>query len=114
MAEGKSIYERSVKDEKVLAKMEEKLKEMLGWSPYAPRHRAWDVDAENNQIHIRGRYGGGNREDYEDQIDNMYYGPFIREYEGGDETMLTFVYELPKKEWEQFLKKWSKYISDSN
>ena len=112
-AKGKSIYVSWQKKEDI-EKMERELYHILGDWPEAPRPRSWEVDGEKPVLYLRGRCGGDNREAYESDIEVMttlkgYAGSWDME---GDNTYMIFKYNIDKKVWEKFVKKWNKYNTE--
>lgn len=66
-----------------------------------PRVRSWEISLDEPRLEIRGRFGGGNREEYEDEIDN-----FERKYNAADcyddDTDCTYGYfeiKLDESKW---------------
>ena len=88
---------------------------MLGKHPDEyPRFRdCFTADEEHPQfddfIHIYTRVGGGNREDYQDEIDKMRAMPgYITDFDDSfDCTYATFVFAIP----EQFVEDYPKIFS---
>jgi len=73
-----------------------------------PRFRSWDVSFERPVLTIRGRCGGGNRENYEDEIENMEEDKnFIESHDDDmDSTYMYFTYTLSEDEWKDFCNKY--------
>lgn len=96
-------------------KMEEEVEEMLGFTPRAPRHRSWEIDAREPRILLRGRCGGGNYEEYEERILWLESQEgLIESYDDDfDETYRIFVFSLDKSKWIAFLKRWEKCVRES-
>jgi hypothetical protein len=72
---------------------------MLGKHPEEyPRFRDCFVDKDSN-ICIYTRIGGGNRENYKEEIEEMrYHSSFIKDFDDdGDCTYATFVFSVPEK-----------------
>lgn len=73
---------------------------MLGKHPDEyPRFRDCFVDLDEKTINIYTRVGGGNREDYEDEIEAVTKMPnYLRDYDDDfDNTFATFDFSVPEK-----------------
>lgn len=78
------------------------LTQLLGFSPYeCPRFRSVDVSATEAIVRIRGRCGGGNREEYEDEIEEFSSLPgFLTEDDmDSDDTYAEFDFQVKRKRW---------------
>lgn len=85
-----------------------------------PRFRDCFVDTENEQpeIHLYTRVGGGNREDYEEQIEELRKHPnYLRDFDDDfDNTFATFAFSVPeefKEDFEKIIGGRPKEISDA-
>lgn len=78
------------------------LTQLLHFSPYeCPRFRSVDVSATDPIVRIRGRCGGDNREEYEDEIAEFSSNPgFLEEDDvASDNTYAEFDFQVKRKRW---------------
>lgn len=72
-----------------------------------PRFRSWEISMDKPLLEVRGRFGGGNRDDYEDEIDS--FGETYDMKDCGDDSYdCTYGYfrkQLDKDLWQEFKNK---------
>jgi hypothetical protein len=88
----------------------EDLMKICDINPYnCPRFRAFEINTEEPLLCIRGRCGGGNREEYQNEIDEMEsYGGFNRSWDCQDDnTYMCFEYTIcDVKGWKELVDKY--------
>lgn len=69
-----------------------------------PRLRSWEISLVDPRMEIRGRFGGGNREEYEDEIDffKSQYNVVDCYDDDTDCTYGYFVIRLDEIHWTNF------------
>jgi hypothetical protein len=77
----------------------------FGFQPFAPRHRLFSVSIKKPLLHIYGRCGGDNTDEYLDEINDMELIPgfLLQEEDYYDCTYRDFYYKLDKNKWEEFI-----------
>lgn len=91
---------------------------MLKVAPFAddcPRFRSLEISASEPRIMIRGRCGGGNREEYEKEIEAFTRNQGF-EYERdcrGDDTYAIFVFTVDSKLWNEYMEHNMNKIQDT-